>query len=569
MKITLSSQHHSLLIMISFFILLLPSVALSKKEKSAFSQIELYELRNNKDKSYLYCDKDHSRMAELIAEISTFDKDKNSPVWQLHKHIQDGFCIGRRDAIVEALEHAEKTLAKNYHYLTNDKLAYIQTILNSVIDAVNNGNLTVNVHLALAPEQKEQNSSSDENDKSFRDTKSQVTITKSVKFAKDVKFKEDVKFEDHVKFEHFVKFDGNVKFGNTATFEEGVTVEGTLSVADEVVDCDLTVGCNINMNNSISSAVGNVFKNGNSFIHNFGEDNTFVGQNAGNFSISGYENSGFGASALNSNSSGVLNTALGTAGLASNQTGSVNTAVGAIALVNNISGEANTAVGFLAMVENVSGGGNTAVGIESLGHNISGDGNTGIGASALQLSTGSDNIALGNNAGSLLTSGNDNIYIGHAGGVVETGFIRIGTSLTHIEAYLQGVFGSSTGVGGLGVEVDATGKLGTIVSARKFKRNIEDMNMDSENIYQLRPVTFSYNIDEADTKQYGLIAEEVADIYPSLIAHDRDGNPYSVRYQVLPVLLLNEMQKQHASIEQQQASIHALTERVAYLEARA
>jgi hypothetical protein len=555
--------------MTSFFVLLLPSVALSKKEKISLSEAELYELKNNKNKSYLYCDKNHSKMAELIAEISTFDKDQNSPVWQLHKHIQDGFCIGRQDAIVEALEHAEKTLAKNYQYLTNDKLAQIQTILNSVMDAINNGNLTVNMHSAFTAQHNESDSSLDENDKSFRDKKSQVTIAKSVKFAKDVKFKEDVKFEDHVKFEHFVKFDGNVKFGNTATFEEDVTIEGTLTVADEVIDCDLTVGCNINMNNSISSSVGNIFKNGNSFIHNFGNDNTFVGQNAGNFGMTGYDNSGFGVSALTSNTSGVLNTALGLAGLASNQDGSVNTAVGVAALANNISGEANTAVGFLAMVGNRSGTGNVAFGVETLGNNISGDNNTGIGAGALAFSTGSNNIALGNDAGSLLTSGNDNIYIGHEGGIVETGFIRIGTPLTHIEAYLQGVFGSSTGVGGLGVEVDATGKLGTIVSARKFKRNIEDMNVDSENIYQLRPVTFSYNIDDTDTKQYGLIAEEVADIYPSLIAHDRDGNPYSVRYQVLPVLLLNEVQKQHASIERQQASIQALTERVAYLEERA
>lgn len=560
MKIVFSTQQQCLFLTVSLLVL---SLSLN-----AFSETEFYQLINNEDETYVYCDKNRSKMAEVIAEISTFDEDKNSPVCQLNDHINKGFSIGKQDGIIEALVWAEEVLNKNYTRLHKETFQKIQSNLNSVINAVVDGQLIVDAQSLQEDESAR--------DKTFK-------IHERTKFFKDVKFKEDVKFEDHVKFEHFVKFDGNVKFGNTTTFEEdvtfegNVTVQGTLSAADEVVDCDLTVGCDINLNNSTSSSVGNVLKAGASFIHNFGSENTFVGVNAGNFGMSGDSNTAFGDGAMHLNSSGSSNTAVGASTLSNNTTGSINTAVGSSALSNNTIGEGNTAVGQVSLLSNTTGSSNTAVGVGSLAVNTSGSSNTAVGVGALSSNiTGSGNIALGEDAGNTLTFGDDNIYIGNTGLAVETGFVRIGTYLTHIETYIQGIFDNSVGVDGLAVEVDSTGKLGTTVSSRKFKKNIADMDEISANIYRLRPVTFSYNNDAADTTQYGLIAEEVADIFPSLIAHDKDGNPFSVRYQVLPVLLLNEVQKQHASIEQQQASLEAektareaLAERVALLEARA
>ncbi|HLW73235.1 MAG TPA: tail fiber domain-containing protein [Candidatus Babeliales bacterium] len=526
MKIISSSQRQSLLLMV---ILALPlSLSATSQEFN--------------DEAYVYCGENYSKMAKIVEEISKLDEDKNSPVCQLNDHIKKGFSIGRQDAVIESLAWAEEVLNKNYRHFNSAQFDEIQSDLDTVINAVVDGELAVDVQ-------------SLQDNESFRD--------KTLEIEKSVKFHKNVKFKDKVDFKHFVGFHGHVKFYKDVEFKDNVTVDGTLSAAAEVVDCDLTVGCNINLNNSSSSAVGNVLKAGASFIHNFGSENTFVGVNAGNFGMSGDSNTGFGDGAMHLNTSGSSNTAVGTSVLSDNTTGSLNTGVGSSALSNNTTGEGNTAVGQVALLSNTTGSGNTAVGVGALAVNTFGSSNTAVGLGALSSNiTGSGNIACGEDAGNALIFGDDNIYIGNVGLAVETGFVRIGTPLTHIETYIQGIFGSSVGVGGLPVEVDSTGKLGTIVSSRKFKKNIADMNEISANIYKLRPVTFEYNNDATDAVQYGLIAEEVAAIFPSLIAPDKDGNPFSVRYQVLPVLLLNEVQKQ-------QASIANLIERVDRLEKNA
>jgi len=508
-------------------------------------------------------------MADVVAEISKLDENKNSPLCQLHDHIERGFSIGRQDAIVEALVWAESLVNKNYRKLNNDTLEHIQATLRTVINAVADEQLNVNRSTLINQDGQVQRASTI---KVCKPTK----FLKKVKFENDVKFEDDVKFEKHAKFEHFVKFNGHVEFENTVNFEDSVTVEdsiiiangtvnGTFSVADLVAGeldtlCDITVGCNINMDDSINPSIGNIIKNGASFIHNFGTENTFVGGNAGNFNMTGTSNSAFGFNALNSNTSGDSNTASGAFALIDNTIGSGNTAMGSSSLSNNITGNSNTALGLITLIANTIGSNNTAGGAGAMVANTTGSNNTAYGLSALSANiTGSGNIALGANAGNALVAGSNNIYIGNAGVTSEAGTIRIGTLNTHNNSYIQGIFGKTTAVGGLSVEVDITGKLGTQVSSSQFKRNINDMDMESANIHRLRPVTFSYNNDETNRIQYGLIAEEVADIFPSLVVNDQDGNPYSVRYQVLPVLLLNEVQRQQASIE-------ALAERVERLE---
>jgi hypothetical protein len=565
MKITFSLRYYSLFLMI--IPLWLPL------SLCPISQTELDQLINNQDQCYIYCDKDHSKLAEVIAEIGKFDENKSSPIWQLHAHIQKGFSIGRQDAVIEVLDYAAQTLEKNYHYLTNDKIEHIQTILTSVIDAVANGKLTVSLQSLSVPTK---SMMLDHNNYDVPRA-TVVKVSRPIRFLNHAKFKKHAKFEDDVTFENDVTFKDDVTFQDKATFETNVFIQGSLLTSDETIDCDLTVGCNINMNDSSSLDMGNILKAGIPFIHNFGIQNTYIGSQSGNFTMTGQGNTACGSFTLSANQNGFYNVASGLGALYSNQSGSINTAIGSVTLVNNISGEANTAVGFFAMAENVSGSGNTAIGVESLYNNNSGDDNTAIGAGALDSSsTGSGNVALGVNAGTTLVTGNDNIYIAaNASTSSESGNIRIGTNGTHTATFIQGIANSA--VVGSAVVVDTlSGQLGVVVSSRKFKHNIADMSSDSANIYNLHPVTFAYNNDVSETKQYGLIAEEVAQVFPEIVVYDADGAPHTVQYQVLPVLLLNEVQKQQIHIEQQQisleqhqASINAILERVSHLEEHA
>lgn len=567
----------SLIVMSMIFLITLPSVSLSSSQyKSQFlSEDELYELMNNSSESYVSCERARSKIIDFIAEASLLDEDYNSPLWQLKKHIENGFLIGRKEYILDALAHADMVINKSFSL---DIIDHLQEMLHSILDQLNIG------HLDLIPAQTDNSSqeapaahstknpriisikipaiaaSSDiaaitpevPSDEFIEFISDESPRAKTISVKNKVKFLKDVKFKEHAKFEHYASFHGNVKF------RQNVEIDGTLSVADEVIGCDLTVGCNINMNNSIDSAVGNILKDGDRFIHNFGNENTFIGIDAGNFFMNGGANTGLGAFALESNNNGNLNTAAGLAALADNQTGSVNTACGALAMVNNLFGNANTAVGFISMVSNSSGNANTAYGLASLRSNITGNANTAIGIGTLHFSTGNRNVGLGAHAGSSLVIGNDNIYIAADGASSESGIIRIGTDTTHVDTYIQGIYNTAIS-GGLPVQIDVSGHLGTMPSTQIMKKNIADISVESEGIYNLRPVTFSYKTDANNTKEYGLLAEEVEKIFPSLIAYDRDGKPFSVRYQSLPVLMLNEMQKQHALIQ-------ALIKRVAALE---
>jgi hypothetical protein len=324
--------------------------------------------------------------------------------------------------------------------------------------------------------------------------------------------------------------------------------------------CNLSVGCDIFMVNSTDFAHGNIIKGANSFIHNFGTDNTFIGINAGNFIMGGAENVGVGRQALFSNTTGFENVAVGGFSLPVNTIGENDIAIGAFSLASNTTGNENTAVGGFTLATNTTGSGNTAIGFDAGFSLATGNNNVLVGNNAgLVLGTGSTNVIIGSSSGISLTSGSDNIYIANAGVGSESGIIRIGTIATQTEAFIQGIFGTVVGGTGLSVFVDASGQLGTVVSSRKFKHDIEGMSSEiSENIYNLRPVTFIYNSDETDTRQYGLIAEEVDQVLPALVVHDEEGAPYTVRYHLLPMLLLNEVQKLHDIVEDQAATIASL-----------
>jgi hypothetical protein len=292
--------------------------------------------------------------------------------------------------------------------------------------------------------------------------------------------------------------------------------------------------------------VGTITKPGGAFLHNFGINSTFLGVNAGNFVSGGSNNTGIGHLALNKNSSG-----------------QDNTAVGALALSNTLSGIDNTAIGYAAAYGNTTGFLNVAVGLHALLTNAGGAANTAVGNRSLYNATGNLNIALGYEAGFNLTTGTYNVHIGNPGNTSDDKTIRIGDMAIQAKAFLAAVRGVSTGMNdAVNVVVDSNGQLGTISSSRDTKDDIADMSDASAGLRQLRPVTFHYKADQAaggPRLQYGLIAEEVAAVYPGMVAI-KDGKPETVMYQYLAPMLLNEYQKQQRTIEAQRAEIAELKE---------
>ena len=279
--------------------------------------------------------------------------------------------------------------------------------------------------------------------------------------------------------------------------------------ANVITVADATVNGNLILRTDPStSTTGNIFKGSNiPFIHNFGTNNTFVGEYAGNFTMSG---------------------------------NGQNSMVGAFALTSNVSGDNNTGIGF---------------------------GNLGA------CTTGSNNVAIGSSAGVTLTTGSGNIYISaDAASTGESSTTRIGTSQT--KCFISGIRGITTGnANAIAVLIDSAGQLGTISSSRDVKHDIEDMDDASNAVLDLRPVTFVYNGDESNTKQYGLIAEEVNEIFPDIVATNDQGEPETIQYHVLPVLLLNEMKKQQVTMSEMkdiisdlQAQLTDFIERVKMLE---
>ena len=291
-----------------------------------------------------------------------------------------------------------------------------------------------------------------------------------------------------------------------------------------------------------------------------GFDNTALGFNALYSVTTGSANTATGWTALQNNTTGFNNTANGSNSLARNTTGINNTATGEGALFLNTTGSQNTADGVFALGNNTDASQNTATGFEALIFNTTGASNTSVGYnSLLNNTTGSNNIALGASAGMNLTTGDFNIDIGNPGVASESRAIRIGTTGTHARTFIAGISGATV-PDGVGVIVGANGKLGTVVSSARFKHEIKPMDKVSEAILALKPVTFRYNreVDPEGIPQFGLVAEEVEKVNPDLVARDEQGKPFTVRYEAMNAMLLNEFLKAHRKLEEQQKEIEAL-----------
>ena len=302
-----------------------------------------------------------------------------------------------------------------------------------------------------------------------------------------------------------------------------------------------------------------------------GSSNTAVGHTALAANTTGSFNSAFGEDALFSNTTGSLNSAFGEDALRANTTGSRNSAFGEDALSYNTTGGANSAFGENALLFNTTGSFNSAFGRntllntssslnsafgdDALRSNTTGSANTAVGEDALfSNTTGSNNIAIGRLAGaSLAVTASNNILIGNNGSGVVSGTpeIRIGLQGTQVETRIAGIFGAS--LSGSNVVVDSNGQLGVSASSRRFKEDVRDMGEVSDKLSKLRPVRFRFKAEDADSGErpleYGLIAEEVAEVLPELVPLDAEGKPYAVRYDLLSSLLLSELQRQRRDIE--------------------
>jgi hypothetical protein len=275
----------------------------------------------------------------------------------------------------------------------------------------------------------------------------------------------------------------------------------------------------------------------------------------------GSSNTATGAFALQNISTGSFNTASGANALYSNTTGISNTAHGAFALQNNTIGFNNTANGVNALVSNTTGNENTANGNSALSLNTTGLHNTADGSQALlRNTTGNSNIALGFQAGQNLTIGSSNIDIGNAGVAGDSRKIRIGIPGTQNGAFVAGIYGVTVSRG-IGVIVDSTGHLGTTTSSARFKEAIKPMDKTSEAIHELKPVTFRYRheLDPEGIPQFGLVAEQVEKVNPDLVARDEEGKPYTVRYEAVNAMLLNEFLKEHRKVESLEKEMKALS----------
>ena len=305
--------------------------------------------------------------------------------------------------------------------------------------------------------------------------------------------------------------------------------------------------------------------------------NTAEGQNAlknlttgsGNTAVGWYSifgattasfNTALGAGTLALNTA-EQNTATGAGALLSNTTGENNTASGAFALFTNTIGIFNTANGAFALLNNTTGVENTANGYRALSGNATGVGNTAYGSQALVQTTGNNNIALGAHAGFNISTGSNNIHIGNVGAGNESGTIRIGDN-NQTKTFIAGINGVNQGSPTAVFINTLTGQLGTTPpsSSRRYKKEIKPMNTASEAVLALKPVTFQYKSDPAGAgPQFGLIGEEVAKVNPDLVVRDDNGEIYTVRYDAVNAMLLNEFLKEHSTVQELKNEVAALT----------
>jgi Chaperone of endosialidase len=282
-----------------------------------------------------------------------------------------------------------------------------------------------------------------------------------------------------------------------------------------------------------------------------GNANTANGDSALSNNMTGSDNTAIGKSALLNNTTASGNTAIGSEALLINTIGQANTACGTEALFANTEGDANTGIGIQSLFNITTGSGNTAVGFQALINNTAGENNTAVGESTLLNCTGSGSIAIGSHAGEFVGSSNNVIAIGSPGDDVDD------------SCFIGNIRNRQTqNADAIPVLIDSSGMLGTTSSSRRFKKDVETMNDASEAILALRPVTFHYKTDRISTPQFGLIAEEVAEVNPNLVVRDNDGEIYTVRYDAVNAMLLNEFLKEHRKVEKLEATVAALTARL-------
>jgi hypothetical protein len=333
---------------------------------------------------------------------------------------------------------------------------------------------------------------------------------------------------------------------------QAICQEGCLSSNNTALGEDALIS-NTTGNNNTAIGLEALFSN------TTGSSNAATGFQALLNNTTGSENTANGYQALLNNSTGTSNTASGMQALVSNTIGLKNSANGSAALYFNTSGSNNTATGFEALFSSSTGVENTAVGSIALLVNTTGNDNTAIGNEALKNSTtGSNNIAVGAEAGINLTTGSSNIDVGNTGLAGESRTIRIGMKPTHKNTFIAGISGVTVPAG-VGVIVDPNGHLGTVVSSQQFKDDIKPMDKASAAILALKPVTFRYKkqLDPAGIPQFGLVAEEVEKVDPDLVARDEQGKPYTVRYEAVNAMLLNEFLKEHRKVEALEVTVAA------------
>jgi len=264
-----------------------------------------------------------------------------------------------------------------------------------------------------------------------------------------------------------------------------------------------------------------------------------------------------GQQALESNTVASANTAVGYQALQSFATGPLGleqiglcTAVGFQALANTTGiGFANNAFGYHALMNNTDGGGNTAIGLQALVNNTIGNSNVAIGNNALSNSTGNANISLGFNAGGGVSTANNVICIGALGANVDNSCF-----IGNLYSNVQPIVGTDPD----SVTITSNGRLGRgNVSSRRYKHDIKSMDKASEVLYALKPVSFRYNkeYDATQTLAFGLIAEEVAEVYPDLVGRNPKGEPESVRYEQINAMLLNEFLKEYKTVQELKSTV--------------
>ena len=298
-------------------------------------------------------------------------------------------------------------------------------------------------------------------------------------------------------------------------------------------------------------------------VNTTGDNNTASGVEALFSNTTANGNTASGYRALKANTTGANNAAFGGSALQYNVEGSENTASGAFSLYSNTTGNYNAASGFEALFANTTASNNTASGYRALYFTTTGVDNTAIGFRALlSNTTGLNNIAIGANAGYAVT-GSNNIDIGSTGSAGESGVIRIGGP-SQTAVHIAGI--SSVHLTGSPVYVAANGQLGVLASSERYKTEIASMGGSTQKLHELRPVSFHLKSDPKGAVQYGLIAEEVAKVFPELVIRDDAGTIQGVRYDELAPMLLNEVQQQQKKVAAQASQLGELKQQVAALQ---